>query len=205
VNLYTFKASNGTTVSARRGELPPKMTGGGGGWEVEPRPRRVGLTLWKGREPYRMDVPILFDGHALGKSVEQSIAKLNQMHIGSDLKQPPTVMIEGGVPVKGIRWVIENIEWGDHVYWVKGGQGPFRTRQDAVVKLLQYNPEVRVSVRRDSTTRPNRYVTKAGDTLRSIAKSLYDDAMKWQSIATANNLRIPGTQKLTAGKTLRIP
>lgn len=205
MNTIRFRASNGTAVSALRGETAPKITAGGGGWEIEPRPRRVGLTIWKGRDPYRMDVPILFDGFMDDRSVEADIAVLNQMQMGSDLTQPPTVLLEGGVPVKGIRWVIESIDWGDNVYWEHGGSNPFRTRQDAIVKLIQYNPEDRVTIRRDAATKPNRYTVKSGDTLRSIAKDLYDDVNKWRTIATANKLRVPGTAKLTANKVLRIP
>jgi hypothetical protein len=42
-NYYTFKASNGTTVTVLRGDVAPKMTAGGGGWSVEARPKRVAL------------------------------------------------------------------------------------------------------------------------------------------------------------------
>lgn len=205
MKTYTFRSSNGLVVTMLRGEDAPKMTGGGGGWIIEPRPRRVGMTVWEGREPYKMEVPVLFDGFADDRSVESSIAKLNQMQMGRDLIQPPTVTIEGSVPVKGIKWVIENIEWGDNVYW----DGEIRTRQDAVVALIQYVPETRVKINRDPRTRATVYTVKKGDTLRIIAKrpTVYGDAEKWKLIATANNLRIPGNKKLDGMniKTLRIP
>jgi hypothetical protein len=109
-NTYTFISSEGGRVTMMRGDGIPKMTGGGGGWSIEARPRRVGLTIWKGRDPYTMDVPVLFDGWMDDNSQENEISVLNQMQMGGDLKEPPTVTIEGAVPVKGIRWVISGID-----------------------------------------------------------------------------------------------
>lgn len=204
-NSYKFVSSKGTSVICLRGSNAPKQTGGGGGWEVEARPRRVGLTLWKGREPYRMDVPVLFDGWAADRSIEVAISTLNQMQMGKDLQEPASVTIEGLVPVKGIKWVIESIEWGDEVIW----GDPGRLRQDAVVRLLQYNPEVMFQITKTSTPKPKTVKTKAGDTLRKVAArpDVYRDESKWQIIAKAQKppLRKMGSEKLAAGIELRIP
>ena len=98
-NTYTFTASDGTSVTMLRGQAMPTMTGGGGGWQITARPRRVSLTQWKGRDPYKMDVPVMFDGYANDKSVEIAISKLNQMQMGRDLSPPPRVKIVDGVEV----------------------------------------------------------------------------------------------------------
>lgn len=204
---YTFKSSNGLSVTMKRGNTAPKMIGGGGGWDVIERPRRVSMTLWKGRDPYRMTVPVLFDGHAADESVETDISKLNQMQMGGDLKEPPTVMIDGAVPVKGIRWVIDNIEWGEEVFWEQEGSSkPYRTRQDAIVTLIQYNPEDRVKTA-NTNAKPTRYKTKTGQTLRQVAIAVYKDPDKWSQIAKAQTppLRIMGSTPLKAGTDLRIP
>jgi|SRR5215831_960970 len=201
---YTFRASNGTSVTMFRGDGAPKMTAGGGGWTTVDRPRRIGMTVWNGRDPYGMDVPVLFDGYIDSRSVEGDIAKLNQMQMGAALNQPPTVMIDGQVPVKGIRWVITGIDWGDNVYWDAAG----RQRQDAVVHLLQYVKEERVDViGKDPTPTPARWVTKKGDTLRSVAARVYGDSSQWKVIANAQKppLRILGDKPLQPQTTLRIP
>jgi hypothetical protein len=138
---YTFRSSDGKTVKVLRGDGAPKATDGFGGWEVVNRPRRIGLTQWNGRSPYGMDVPILFDDI---DGCETEISKLFQMAVGYDYLPPPTVQIDGAVPIKGAKWVINGIDWGDDVHWNQtGNQKPFRTRQDATVHLLEYKPEVR--------------------------------------------------------------
>ena len=202
-HLYTFNSSDGTKVVVLRGSEPPRMTGGGGGWQIVQRPRRLGLTQWQGREPYQMDVPVLFDGWADGDDVEADIARLNQMQMGKNSDPPPTLQIDGAVPVKGIRWVIAGIEWGTNVIWVSGVNGrPVRQRQDAVVKLLQYVKDDRLVISNKSTA-PRRHIYKKGETLRGLAQKYYKDASKWKKIADANKIRDP--RNIKPGTSLRIP
>ncbi len=199
---YTFSASNGLTVTCFRGDGPPKMTGGGGGWEIEDRPRRIGLTLWKGRQPYQMEVPVLVDN--LGESIEADVAALNQMQMGYDLVDPPSVRIAGAVPIKNIRWVIDGIDWGDDVIWEQRGSTPARIRQDAVVKLIQFEPEVMVTVR-NTPPIPNVYITKEGDTLKTAAQAMYGNATKWKAIAGANPTHRDPNRKLPKGVKIVVP
>jgi hypothetical protein len=200
---YTFKASNGTSVTMLRGDGAAKMTGGGGGWSVEARPRRVGLTLWQGRDPYRMEVPILFDGWASGRSQENAISILNQMQMGANFREPPTVTIDGVVPVKNARWVIDSIEWGDDVIV----SDDHRLRQDAIVRMIQYTPVETLSVRNKGQLRatPKPYIVKKGDTFKSISKAHYGTPDKWRIIMAANNIRDPQAIKRLIGKAIRIP
>lgn len=201
-NYIIFTASNGLKVSVLRGTDPPKMTGGGGGWSVEDRPRRVGLTVWKGRSPYMMDIPVLFDGWADGKSQENAISILNQMQMGADFREPPTVQVEGAVPVKSATWTM-SIDWGDNVIW----EDDHRLRQDAVVHLVQYNPEDRLKVRNKghlkAVSAP--YTVKAGDTFKSISQHSYGTPKKWREIMAANNIRDPKKIKDLVGKQIKIP
>lgn len=204
---YTFRSSRGAAVTVLRGEGPPQMVGGGGGWEIEARPRRVGLTIWKGREPYAMDVPVLFDGWRIGRSQENAISVLNQMQMGSDLQEPPTVNIEGGVPVKGIDWVIREIEWGTNVIYDDndGGQ-EFRLRQDAVVHLIQYNPEDRFKIMgKGNLQAPSMYRVRQGDDFRSISQLKYGTPTKWKNIMVANKIRDYKKINKLVGKLIRIP
>jgi hypothetical protein len=202
--FYTFVDSNGTTVRVLRGDAPPRMTDGGGGWSTVARPRRVGLTLWQGRNPYAMDVPILFDGFATGESVEDDIARLNQMQMGDDFNPPPSVTISGAVPIKGATWVM-TVDWGDNVFWEQGGDGdPYRTRQDAVVHLTEFEPEKRLVVTGKSTL-PNIYiVTRGGETMKTIARAIYGHTSKWTKIKEANP-KVRDPNKLPIGTKLRIP
>lgn len=200
--FYTFKSSDGSSVRVLRGDAAPKMTGGGGGWTVEARPRRVGLTIWNGRDPYSMDVPVLFDGWANEISQEVKISILNQMQMGHDLKPPPTVKITGAVPVKGATWIIDNIDWGDDVIY----DGPTRLRQDAVVHLKQYVAETRLKVSGGGKLRARGpYIVRAGDTFKSISQKVYHTPDRWKEIMAANNIRDPKAIKKMVGKTIRIP
>lgn len=190
-----------------RGDGAPKMTGGGGGWQITPRPRRVSLTQWQGRDPYKMDVPVMFDGWANDVSVENQIAILNQMQMGKDLTPPPTVTIDGAVPVKGIRWVIENIDWGDLVIWRQEGDSAYRLRQDATVKFVQAVDDQRLKVgsgKLNISSNPRIIQAKQGDTLRSLSKKYYKTVDKWQDIWRANpNIKDP--KKIKKGTDVRIP
>lgn len=213
-NYYTFRSSKGTSVTVLRGDGAPVMTGGGGGWVTEDRPRRVSLTIWNGRAPYAMDVPILFDGYSTGRSQEDAISILNQMQMGKDLEAPPTVEIIGGVPVKGISWVLEpDISWGnseEDVIWHTGDNGKeYRLRQAAVVHLLQHNPEDRLKILNKGKLpgAPRLYTVRQGDDLRSISQKMYGTPTRWKEIQAANGkiLRDPKAITKLVGKKIRIP
>lgn len=198
---YTFTTYDGSSVTVMRGSAAPKMVGGNPTWNVVNRPRRTGLTQWQGHEPYQMDVPVLFDAYATFESnVESAIARLQQMQQGSP---PPTITVEGAVPIKGIRWVITGIDWGDEVIWSGTSQRAYaRERQDAIVHLMQYIKEERLAVQ-NVKPQPRRHTYKKGETLRQIALKWYKDASKWKLIRDANNIRDP--QNIPDKKSLKIP
>jgi len=202
---YNFRSSDGAQVKVLRGDGPPKMVGGLGGWQQVARPRRTSLTQWIGCEPYQMDVPILFDGWHDKTSVEDDIRRLAKMATGADYSPPPTVIIQGAVPVSDATWVIDNIDWGDEVYWEETVQGKtYRLRQDAVVHLLEYQAEERLKITITKSL-PNTYVVhRAGETLRSIAKAMYGNGKRWTEIKKANP-KIRDPNKLPINTTLRIP
>jgi hypothetical protein len=201
--FYTFTASNGLKVRVLRGDGAPKMVGGGGGWELVKRPRRVSLTQWQGRDPYAMDVPVMFNSVGDDGNVETAISTLNQMQVGKDNVPPPTVEIEGGVPIKSAKWVITSIDWGDNVIWEATRSGKYvRLRQDAVVHLVQFVQEDRLA-RPRATAAPRKHVYRKGETLRGIAQKFYKDASKWKVIANANGIRDPSHIK--DGTALKIP
>jgi hypothetical protein len=202
---YTIRSSDGHTVKVLRGDGVPKATDGMGGWTIVSRPRRTALTQWDGRNPYSMDLPVLFDGLGDNISVENDIARLFQMSVGSDFTPPPTVTVDGGVPVKGATWVINGIDWGDDVIYDQASKGnAYRLRQDAVVHLVQYRPEQRVKILTTKVV-PNIYVVhRSGETMRTIAKAMYGDARKWTAIKKANP-KVRDPNHLKVNTKLRIP
>lgn len=203
-NYYTFRASNGSQVKVLRGTAAPKITGGEGGWTTIDRPRRVGLTQWDGHTPYTMDVPILFDGHHTGSSVERDIRVFNLMAMGRDFTPPPTVTIDGALPVAGAVWVIEGIDWGDIVYWEISPRGRyFRTRQDAVAHMLQYEAVKTLKIVVPKQL-PNSYTPNRQMTLKEVSKAVYGNGTHWQEIQKANP-SIRDMNKVPKGKRLRIP
>lgn len=199
--FYKFtRLDTSKSVTVKRDADPPNMVSVGGRWNVVNRPRRTSFITWDGSDPYRMDVPILFDGFDTGRSMEDAISILNQMRIPpGDFSPPPQIDIEGAVPVKNTIWVIEGptgIDFGSNVIWHPDG---YRLRQDAVVHLLQFVEAHNLSIKPPATT--HIYTVKSGDTLKSISKSQYGTTKYWSTIKNANTIR--DIKKLP--KTLRIP
>lgn len=195
--FYRFtRLDKKNSILVKRDAAEATLVSVGARWTVVSRPRRVGFTTYDGSDPYRMDVPILFDGWDDGRGQEDAISILNQMRISADYVQPTTVSVDGALPVKGATWVIENIDFGNNVIWHPNN---YRLRQDAVVHLLQFIEADELAIKPASTA--HIYTVKTGDTLKSISKSQYGTTKFWSSIKKANNIR--DVKKLP--KTLRIP
>lgn len=180
----------------KRDVAAPVLVGVGGRWTVVDRPRRTSFTTWDGNDPYRMDVPILFDGWDDFDSIEAEVALLNEMRLSDDFVQPPQVRVEGALPVKNATWVIEAVDFGDNVIWHENN---YRLRQDAVVHLLQFIEADSLVIKAPSTS--HIHAVRSGETLKSISKDEYGTSKYWSAIQKANKIRDP--KKLP--KTLRIP
>jgi hypothetical protein len=123
-------------VAVRLGDAPPTLSGGSGGWAEVARPKRSSLTEWQGHTARRLSVPVLIDGWRAQASVEQIIARLARLaRAEHGAGRPPIVRLQGNVPRSDLRWVIDEIEWGEAV-WV----GEVRVRQAAALTLLEYDP-----------------------------------------------------------------
>lgn len=205
----------GLVVEAISDQAVAQVSGGYGGWNIISRPRRVGLTQWNGKDPMRVQVPILFDGYARGEGQEINISKLGRMSgppIGAR-GEPPVVKVSGNaIPDIGIEaWVIENLVWGTNVIWARDNNGTMsRMRQDCVVNLLQHVDEDRVAFAGLATqpvgSSPSTlafYRVQEGDNLNQIAAGVYGDSRAWTKIAEANDLRDPNA--LIPGEDLVIP
>jgi hypothetical protein len=191
---YLIRGTNGMSVMCYRGQEAPKLMSGGARYSVVDRARRKSTIQWDGDDPYRMDLPILLDGWMGHTSVEHDVALLNNMvRSPGDLIPPPQVYIDGAVPVKGAKWVIETIDWGDMVIWSndnpRANQGDFhghgyRVRQDAVLHLLQFLEPKVLQVSTPNMSIP--ITVKAGETAASIAK---DNNIPVADLLRANNIR----------------
>jgi hypothetical protein len=121
---YYLKSNNGLELYVLRDDAAPKITGGLGGWEIVDRRRRKGLTNWTGRQPWQMSVPVLFNGwFDPPYSIDPDVAVLNRMAFGDNFVIPPTVTAEGVLPITGIKWVIQNIDYGDNSHYLKDDVG----------------------------------------------------------------------------------
>lgn len=221
--MVTFSAEGIASVTVMLGDATVQIPSGYGGWTVVSRQRRVGLTVWNGKDPLRMTIPVLFDGVADSLSQEILISRLSRMALPPTTGgEPPTVTAVGpGVPKPGpVKWVIENLQWGQNVIWDFANNGVMaRLRQDCVVNLLEYRAPDRAAFRSllpaskktltgaSSVGWPKSYVVRKGDTLSAVAVRFYKDASKWKQIASANGIRDPNAVNTSKwiGKTIRIP
>jgi hypothetical protein len=72
-----------------------------------------------------------------GVHIEGQLAGLEALAtVQRDMTVPPSLRIYGGVPHPEVRWVIDNIDWGDCIRDELTGR---RMRQQATVHLLEYN------------------------------------------------------------------
>jgi|SRR5215831_3560305 len=220
----TFHCEGVGQATAFLDETPITMTGGYGGWTVVSRQRRTGLTMWQGKDPLRLSIPILFDGYANNIGVEMDISRLSRMALPVNeglTAEPPLVTIEGkALPRPGPKfWVVENLQWGTNVIYDFDDTGKMsRLRQDCVVNLMQYVAGDRASFGGLSPTKAGGSkakpgskgfqkprTVKAGDSLSKIANSVYKNPgpNDWKLIAKANGIRDP--RHISPGQKLKIP
>jgi hypothetical protein len=154
-NLYTL---------ALLGPEGARVTEGYGDWTVIPVRRNVGITEWAGRRNYAMSLDLLYDGwiqhplrpslpasfigrpwlppgrpdysNGVGLWLEAILKNLEQLATpGRDMVTPPSLRIYGAVPHTDLRWVIQNLEWGDSIRDIVTGR---RMRQQVTVSLVEY-------------------------------------------------------------------
>jgi hypothetical protein len=211
---YIFSTVDGSieSVRVRRGSGGAKVLNRGGGWEVVQRARRKGATQWAGAEPARVAVPILFDGWITKNSQEDDIATLSRMALPIGVgKEPPKIRVSPGVPLAGLRWIIQGLDWGDNQIWDRDNSGSLsRMRQDATVTLLEWVPPEIIATNTGASPNPGQlspnrvlYNVKAGDSLATIAIDVYGDRSRWLDIADANGLRDLGS--VAPGEVIRLP
>lgn len=211
----SFESDTGDVVTVLLDAASPTLTGGMGGWEVVDRPKRVGITRFKGKEPFRQDVAIVFDGVSTGESQEEKISTLVNMGLQpDDLKDPPKVKVAGTVHRRDLTWVLEPApDWDSQsVMWDRQGGVSVRIRQAAVVHLLEFvDDQVLITApspavaARDKVSGKN-VKTPDGMTLKQLASIEYSDPDKYLLILMANPWLDPDPRKrIPRGTPLTIP
>ena len=116
------------------------VTGGVGGWEDLPRPRRRAATDYVGTPAYTEVLPLLIDGTETSRGhdtpIEGRIRTLISWGVprkGAD--RPAVLRISGPLRVPASkRWVIQDLEWGPQIR----NQAGRRVQQYVTVTLKEY-------------------------------------------------------------------
>lgn len=119
-----------------------ELTGGVGGWEDVPRPRRRATSEWVGSPVFQLAVPLITSGIDAGRpgrdvSVEpklRALVALGQPTVKTG--EPPILKVTGPlrVPSPKTRWVLVDIEWGAQIRNSRGQ----RIQQEMTVILREY-------------------------------------------------------------------
>ena len=180
--------------------------------ETVQRPATASLTNWQGREPYQMVLPIRFDRHKAGATIEPDVRALARLALrDANDTEPPVVVVEGPVPapanVRNPRWRIE--AFSDPVEPPLFNQAGECVRIALDVTLTEYVVDTLLTESLDRrggrglTSRATR--VRAGEgTLYDVARRAYGgDGSRAADIARANNLRLG--VRLKPGQRLRLP
>jgi hypothetical protein len=221
-------ASPRLQVRALRGETPPVPTGGFGGWQLVPRPRRKALTQWGGIDPFQQQLSLILDGVRGNQSVEEDCLALEQMAQPAGPRlNPPLVTVLGVVPHPELVYVIGDGSGGAGLAWDANpiySRSGYRIQQKVTVTLLEYVAADRVATgsaaqraREAAAGQSSQaaaaaggaapavgsYTIRSGATLTAVAARLLGSASRWTEIAQLNGLDDP--YRLTVGAQVKLP
>jgi hypothetical protein len=182
--------------------------------EIVDRPGTVGLTQWRGRDPYEMTLPIWWDAFPDG-TVEADVRRLERLALrapGSD--ESALIQVYGPVPaptgVKSPLWRIKTLgEVPERTMFNTAGE---RCRFAVDVTLIEHVADELLTETLDaSRSGGGRGITNRRTTVRAGETSLYDvarrvyggDGSRASDIARANSLRLAA--HLKQGMSLRLP
>ena len=206
------------------GPESPRLTGGFGGWDVVNRPRQVGMTVWNGVDPFKLEFQIVLDGGAAGADISETtntiyerpdvqpesqepvlrdlldVARGNADHPG-----PGIVKVDGIPSLPATRWIISDLEFGTDA--IRRVNDMHRTRVTVDFTLLEYMPPSYIPIAPRAANKDlGKTVVikvKSGDTPQRIARRR---GCKWTDLRRLN----PGvvkkaSQNLKDGIKLRVP
>jgi len=208
-SIAIYALTRPTHVTAQLAEAGAKLTAGFGKWEEISVPRGQPFTQWIGGTLKTMDIELLLDGWHTQKSVERTIAELEQLATVAGA-QPPSgepitpspVRIIGAVPHAELTWVIAGIDFGDQLRDLATGA---RLRQALTLHLMEYVAETTVGALAAAAA-PRKYKVKHGDDLRKLAARFLGRSSRWPEIVKLNKgLRGWKLASKMIGKTILIP
>lgn len=204
-----LEGPGGLQVEAYRTQEPIIPSIGYGGHPVAARPKRKALTVWQGRQPFQITVPMLL--WEKNESVEPERRTLDEMATGTDAKEPISVKFYGEAlpipPTVANNWWIETITWGEEVRrrrdWAMIRKQVTITLLERVDDELLAQSTLAARVAGNTKTIAKHYTVQARDTLSSIAARELLNANRWIEIAELNGIRSNG--ELHAGMKLVLP
>lgn len=188
----------------------PKV--GYGGHPVGARPKRRSLTVYQGRQPFTLEVPMVLwnDG---GSVEEDRIALDNMATTEAELltQAPPVVQIKASYtlpipPALGTedtaRWWIEDLTW-DEEFREPPSEGGFLTYKVVTVVLLEWTPDFLLDQYTiTNATRIGKYrVRRPPDTLKGIASRFHTSV----EVIKALNPKVRSDGSLRSGMILSVP
>jgi len=208
-SVAIFALTRPTHVTAQLAEAGAKLTAGFGKWEEIAVPRGQAFTQWVGGTLKTMAIELLLDGWHSHRSVERTIAALEQLAVapgvqqrGGDPVTPSPVRIVGAVPHPELTWVVTGIDFGDQLRDFATGA---RLRQALTLHLMEYVAETTVGAVRPAAA-PRKYKVKRGDDLKKLATRFLGRSSRWPEIVKLNKgLRGWQLASKMVGKTILIP
>jgi hypothetical protein len=202
---YVLTSSQGHEARALKTSDPVLPKTGYGGHPVGARPRRRSLTVYQGRQPFVMEVPMLLWRD--GASVERDRMAIDEMATSEgDLRTqaPPVVQIRASytLPIpealgteNTARWWIEDLVWGDEIRRPPH-EGGHLTRKEVTLTLLEWSAREPVLEGGFST---GTYRVKHGDSILRICRTHGMDRNEWSQL----NPRVRSDGQLKVGQTVR--
>lgn len=198
------------------GSADGSLTGHDAGFEVLPRPGRVGGVRYRGVEPYTCVLPLLTSRAGVlpgvNGSVEDKVQWLRWLaEHRSYMPRPPTVTVTGPVPaeVRGRRWVVNGVQPLEESLIRDEWTGDVAQQRVDLTLLEDVRPvqltAVQAAQQAAPTPPPSQSVAVlAGeDGLRFAARTL-GSAHAWPTVAHLNGMSIdPLTVR--PGQVLRLP
>jgi hypothetical protein len=197
----------GTRVGAYRTEEPILPALGYGGHPVAVRPKKSALTVFEGRQPFQMPVPLLFSGNHVPRLcfLLDQMASARPPTANLALPTAPyavtihstvgTLPLPGGIQ-DGEKWWIEDLVWGAE----KRNTENELYFKEVVVTLLEVVVDVTI---KGKGAHP--YTIRKGDTWHSIAARELGDVERWAELKEMNGNKTDAQLARMVGKTIRIP